>query len=330
MHDIFISYSHQDHEWVAQLAAALEAQGYDVWWDRELLASQDYAERIEIALNASRCIVTVWSPESVQSRWVRAESGRGFNEDKLVPVLKEEANIPIPFDSVHTADLRDWTGDVNASGFVELRKALEWRLSSQDQQVSGVQPTVVRKKKSLVPQQKDGMSWVLVLGLLTGIAAGVYWFMTAKSVSTPETPTQGLLSPPKDSVDPVALAHCEKANARESIIQASGRGHIDRVRECLDWGVDVNLKDKNQWAALHAAAHSGHLAIVKLLVSRGADIHAEANVKRTALYLAVMNNNYQVVHYLKSNGAAVNKADASGQLPFARAKTNQMKKLLSE
>nr|CAA6805932.1 MAG: TIR protein [uncultured Thiotrichaceae bacterium] len=330
MHDIFISYSHQDHDWVARLAATLEKQGYGVWWDRELLASQDYAERIEIALNVSHCILTVWSPNSVKSKWVRAESGRGFNQDKLVPVLMADSDIPIPFDSVHTADLRGWEGDTDDNNFVELLKALEWKLNTKGHDVSGRESTAAAVTTSLVSAKKKSKVWVLGLGLLAGGVLGAYLLMEPEQISAPTAPKQGLFTPPVSTADAAALKACQEANRKESIIQAAGRGHIDRVQACINLGVDVNLSDANQWAPLHAAAHAGYLEIVKLLISHGSDIDAEANSQRTALYLAVMANKYAVVDYLKKNGASVKKSDSTGTLPFGRAKTDQMKKLLRE
>ena len=40
MADAFISYAREDHDTAAKLAAVFEAAGWDVWWDREILAGQ--------------------------------------------------------------------------------------------------------------------------------------------------------------------------------------------------------------------------------------------------------------------------------------------------
>ena len=54
MADIFISYSREDREWVAKLADALQAEGYSVWWDWDLLVGKRYRETIETELQVSR------------------------------------------------------------------------------------------------------------------------------------------------------------------------------------------------------------------------------------------------------------------------------------
>ena len=44
--DIFVSYSRQDRPRVAPLVAALEAQGWSVWWDPEIVGGQEFDRQI--------------------------------------------------------------------------------------------------------------------------------------------------------------------------------------------------------------------------------------------------------------------------------------------
>ena len=46
MADIFVSYSRQDKARVAPLVAALEAEGWSVWWDPEIAPGQDFDRQI--------------------------------------------------------------------------------------------------------------------------------------------------------------------------------------------------------------------------------------------------------------------------------------------
>ena len=60
----------------------------------------------------------VWTPNSVDSRWVRGEARDAADRGVLVPVRFQNAKLPIDFRAVHTTDLDDWgrTGRAQHSG----------------------------------------------------------------------------------------------------------------------------------------------------------------------------------------------------------------------
>ncbi len=47
MADVFISYAREDRQWVEQLARQLQAEGFSVWWDWDLLVGKRYRETID-------------------------------------------------------------------------------------------------------------------------------------------------------------------------------------------------------------------------------------------------------------------------------------------
>jgi TIR domain-containing protein len=56
--DIFISYARPDRPAAERLAKLLIAKGYSVWWDTELLGSDDFRDVIHEELRAAKaCIV---------------------------------------------------------------------------------------------------------------------------------------------------------------------------------------------------------------------------------------------------------------------------------
>jgi hypothetical protein len=124
MSDIFISYSRTDIDWVAVLAKALEAHGYNVWWDPEILPGQDFEAVIQTALAKTKCIITVWSQASIQSHWVKDESSEGLNRGVLIPILYQQVKPPMPFGRIHTADLQDWKGNVEDASFQFLLRGI--------------------------------------------------------------------------------------------------------------------------------------------------------------------------------------------------------------
>jgi ankyrin repeat protein len=106
--------------------------------------------------------------------------------------------------------------------------------------------------------------------------------------------------------------------------KAAREGDADRVRELLDAGADVNVrnadKQRLQYTPLHWAAYYGHLEIAEILISRGADLDAEDPDYSTPLYLAAEEGHPKVVEFLISKGAEVNvKSSWWGYTPLHRA-----------
>jgi ankyrin repeat protein len=58
------------------------------------------------------------------------------------------------------------------------------------------------------------------------------------------------------------------------ILEASRTGNLDRVRELLDSGVDIETKDEYNHTPLYLAVSNQDVEIVKLLIKRGADVNA--------------------------------------------------------
>ena len=128
MADIFISYSRQDKARVAPLVAALEAEGWSVWWDPEIAPGEEFDGLISRELDAARSLVVVWTAQSVDSRWVRGEARDAADRGVLVPVRLDNARLPIDFRALHTTDLDGWGDDPQHPTFQGLRKALEAKL----------------------------------------------------------------------------------------------------------------------------------------------------------------------------------------------------------
>jgi hypothetical protein len=70
----------------SKLSAFLEAEGWSVWWDKSLSAADIYRDEIMKQLVAARAVITIWTPNSIKSDWVRAEAGAARKEGKLIPL----------------------------------------------------------------------------------------------------------------------------------------------------------------------------------------------------------------------------------------------------
>jgi adenylate cyclase len=131
--DIFVSYSRADKERVAPLVKALEAQGWSIWWDPQIAPGAEFDDLISRELEQARALVVVWTPNSVDSRWVRGEARDAADRGILVPVRFDNARLPIDFRALHTTDVDAWKDDPGNAAFVALRKALESMLGPPKQ-----------------------------------------------------------------------------------------------------------------------------------------------------------------------------------------------------
>ena len=79
--------------------------------------------------------------------------------------------------------------------------------------------------------------------------------------------------------------------------------HLDRLRELLAQGAEVNAKANSGVTALMAASENGHLDVVRELLAQGADVHAKTNKGATALRAAARNKHDKVRDLLVGSGA---------------------------
>src|SRR6187402_1288444 len=107
MADVFVSYARADKAQVAPLVAALEAHGLRVWWDPAISPGQEFDRLIARELECAMAVIVVWTPKSVESRWVRGEARDGADRGVLIPVRFGGARLPIDFRAFHTIDLTD-------------------------------------------------------------------------------------------------------------------------------------------------------------------------------------------------------------------------------
>lgn len=146
MTDIFISYASADRSRVAPLVRALEQQGRTVWWDRSILPGKTWSQAIEAALADARCVIVLWSRESVRSDWVLAEAEEAKRRGILVPARLDQVSIPLEFRRIQSADLVDWPGLAAGSGFDQLVRAVSGVLhrTAPPPGAAGLEPSVLR------------------------------------------------------------------------------------------------------------------------------------------------------------------------------------------
>ena len=130
MTDIFISYAKEDLHRVRPLAAAFEARGRSVFWDRTIPSGKTWRELIGKALRDSRCVVVIWSTTSIESTWVQEEADDARERNVLLPVLIDDVRPPLGFRAIQAANLVGWSPRKTSPEFDNFLKDLEGTLGS--------------------------------------------------------------------------------------------------------------------------------------------------------------------------------------------------------
>ena len=124
MSDVFISYARSAEEQAKQVEQALLGLGYGVWRDTELPAHRMYADVIKERITAAKAVIVLWSEAAAKSQWVRAEADAARALGTLVQATVDETIPPMPFDQIQCADLKDWDGRLDSSGWQKLEKSV--------------------------------------------------------------------------------------------------------------------------------------------------------------------------------------------------------------
>ena len=100
---------------------------------------------------------------------------------------------------------------------------------------------------------------------------------------------------------------------------ASKKGDLERVRQLIQDGQDVNRGGIYGWTPLMWAAYHGHDQIVRELIRAGADVNGKNYCKETALHWASRSDHSSVIKALTEAGANLNVQDKRGVTPLMEA-----------
>jgi len=169
MVDIFLSYASEDKKTAELFVNALTEEGWSVWWDRHIGLGQQFERVIDNAIRSARCVVVLWSSNSVESDWVSSEASEGLERKILVPVKIEDVRIPVAFRNIQTARLDASPLTKSNSEFDHFLASIE-RILGNDAAVEEPRATYQRSSQSAnkPPTPPPNTIAVLPLANITG------------------------------------------------------------------------------------------------------------------------------------------------------------------
>ncbi|HMK23099.1 MAG TPA: ankyrin repeat domain-containing protein [Terriglobales bacterium] len=124
--------------------------------------------------------------------------------------------------------------------------------------------------------------------------------------------------------NPINLPPSPAAQADiDALGQAAAAGDLQKVKDLLNAGVDINGKDSQDGqTALMRAVASGNKEVTRLLLQNFAYVNATDMQGRTALTFAAGIGHPEFIKALRAKGADPNIADKDGQTPLMEAAAN--------
>lgn len=172
MADIFISYARPDRDWAEKLASALQAEGWSVWWDRQIEAGSAYSADIERELGNAKATIVCWSEAANQSDWVKDEAAAAHEQSKLVPVLLDTERPPIGFRQYQAVSFDRRNAPADAPAFRQLTQALKARITGAQVDTTAYSTRAgTEKKRSFANVPR----WSIALFIVMAMAIAVMW-----------------------------------------------------------------------------------------------------------------------------------------------------------
>jgi TolB-like protein len=172
MTDVFVSYASEDRVRAQAIVQALEDEGFNVWWDRQIPLGRSFHKTIQDTIENSKCVLVLWSKHSIESEWVWAEAAEGLRRKILVPVLVDSVLPPLIFRGTQCASLVNWPKDQG-----EIHKTIE---AIREHVSGGNIPENISKSVAHASGQRDwklriSMGLICVIGVALVIAAAMYF-----------------------------------------------------------------------------------------------------------------------------------------------------------
>lgn len=108
-------------------------------------------------------------------------------------------------------------------------------------------------------------------------------------------------------------------NLNNELLIAVEKSNLNKLKETIIRGANVNAKNQDGFTSLHRAAINGSLVMATLLVDNGADVNVKGYFDERPLHRAAIIGNLEIARLLVSKGADVNVTDYFNNKPLIYA-----------
>ena len=233
-HDVFISYSREDADTMHKVEAGLQAAGLIIWTDRGIYpGSPSWKTEIEQAIRDAGCVVVLFSPSAVESRWVRAELDYADAQKKpIYPLLVrgDQSNaVPFGFTSYQRIDLRDPH---------RLKSGLEQLISTLKGQDTTAPVTPVHTSTPKPARSRPYARDLVLLGTILIVLAGLVGILLVNnkpplSVTPTAIVSSGIVPTSLPTMPPFVLPDGYKKVEGEKVVIAVPTGWASDVDQTL-------------------------------------------------------------------------------------------------
>ena len=124
-YDVFVSYKREDDAARDVLVNALNAAGYDVFWDG-YLNHDHWKSELRDEINRSKLVICLWSALAAQSENVKAEAYHAFGNRKLLSAhIEARSVVPTYFKETNLFSFLGWrTAQDDTSEIDEIIQAV--------------------------------------------------------------------------------------------------------------------------------------------------------------------------------------------------------------
>ncbi len=138
---LFICYAHTEKQFVKELSDILQTLDYSPWYDKDILAGQNWETRLFDEIDKCDAFIYVLSPESISSKWCRKEFNRALKQRKpVIPLLLQTTLDFKDSPQLKKYQYVEFTNGLTMEAFAQLARALvHLRASNKSSQKSDTQ-----------------------------------------------------------------------------------------------------------------------------------------------------------------------------------------------